>query len=864
MPRPMSRFAGLDHAVGVEQQRVAAAQHPRDRRRTSAPSIRPRTGPLRLEHLPPAGPGVAQGGRRVPGAADLEVHRSRGRARGGSRWRTPRPSPAAAGTRWPPARNSLGGSAPSSPPKAPDSSSARVPALLALAGHVDDGDLEPVGAERARRRRSRRRTACRRPSAAPLGVPARRAGRGSRPGCRIRSRRSTNIDSPWTPATPRRERRNDVSSTMKQSTKRIDDGEDDPRTVISSWSARSASTGTTSTNTTNHGSCRGPSSRLAEQQRHDQHGHGDVRRRPDQHDADGDGGQRRRAATSVPLPARDQPVDDGARPASLDGRSARSASLRAVMVVDPRASGWHHCTARDRNLRWHCGHQKRLRPASSAVRTVAPADVARHRRCAGRRRPRPRGRRLRGGRPIASGVCSGRTVSIRPVRTPSAMSTTRSSHIARHWPTRSVLPGRQRVDPVPEQHLGAVDVADAGEHRLVHQQVADRRAGSAGSARQATVGVGVVAQRVGPERRDDLVALGRGSTSSQMVAPRRSAYAVGSVCQPRAGPAPHRLRGPAGDVGVHVELADRPRWTCTNRSSGNSTNRCLPQASAPTSTWPSTSAADAGEPALRAARLDHPAAERRGQLVGQPVEGVALRHPVGRARGQRRQLAGPLVRRRAGRSGAACRSSPENGSARKTSTKRVMSSSECIRPPTATTLASLCSRAEQRGLLRPGERAADAGDLVGRDLLAVAGAADHDAEAVQAVGALGGDGLGRAQAEDRVVVDGVVDERAVVDGLVAVLGEPGGQVVLEVESGMVGAEVHAHAAHLLSRAAHAVLAQEPGGLAQQRLRRREHRGVPPEAVQLAQVAGRGHRDAGVREQPGEVLALVAAAGRARR
>ena len=35
-----------------------------------------------------------------------------------------------------------------------------------------------------------------------------------------------------------------------------------------------------------------------------------------------------------------------------------------------------------------------------------------------------------------------RTVSLRPSRTPSAISSTRSVHIARHWPERSVLPGR--------------------------------------------------------------------------------------------------------------------------------------------------------------------------------------------------------------------------------------------------------------------------------------------------------------------------------------------------------------------------------------------------------------------------------------
>ena len=67
--------------------------------------------------------------------------------------------------------------------------------------------------------------------------------------------------------------------------------------------------------------------------------------------------------------------------------------------------------------------------------------------------------------------------------------------------------------------------------------------------------------------------------------------------------------------------------------------------------------------------------------------------------------------------------------------------------------------------------------LVGRDLLAVAGATDHDPEAVEAVLLVGGHRLGRPQAEDRVVVLGVVHERAVVDGLVAVVGaatRPGG------------------------------------------------------------------------------------------
>jgi hypothetical protein len=52
--------------------------------------------------------------------------------------------------------------------------------------------------------------------------------------------------------------------------------------------------------------------------------------------------------------------------------------------------------------------------------------------------------------------------------------------------------------PAGEQGLGAEDVADAGDHRLVKE----RRSQCAGCRLQAgpsAVGVGVLAQRVGPE-----------------------------------------------------------------------------------------------------------------------------------------------------------------------------------------------------------------------------------------------------------------------------------------------------------------------------------------------------------------------------
>ncbi|EGJ77386.1 putative ribose-5-phosphate isomerase B [Streptomyces sp. Tu6071] len=96
--------------------------------------------------------------------------------------------------------------------------------------------------------------------------------------------------------------------------------------------------------------------------------------------------------------------------------------------------------------------------------------------------------------------------------------------------------------------------------------------------------------------------------------------------------------------------------------------------------------------------------------------------------------------------------------------------------------------AELRRLDAPGEGAAHALDLVRRDLLAVAAAADDDAEGL----GVGRGALGGAEAERRVVVLGVVEVGAAVDGLVAVLGEPFDEVVLEFVARMVGAEIHAH------------------------------------------------------------------------
>src|SRR5215216_4310157 len=62
--------------------------------------------------------------------------------------------------------------------------------------------------------------------------------------------------------------------------------------------------------------------------------------------------------------------------------------------------------------------------------------------------------------------------------------------------------GTQGVHAVPEEHLCAVDVADAGDDLLVEQQVTDRPLAAADPLPR-TPGVGVVAQRVRAEAGDD-------------------------------------------------------------------------------------------------------------------------------------------------------------------------------------------------------------------------------------------------------------------------------------------------------------------------------------------------------------------------
>ena len=88
-----------------------------------------------------------------------------------------------------------------------------------------------------------------------------------------------------------------------------------------------------------------------------------------------------------------------------------------------------------------------------------------------------------------------------------------------------------------------------------------------------------------------------------------------------------------------------------------------------------------------------------------------------------------------------------------------------MRPPIESTLASLCCARQPRGVEIVAERGADAGDLVGGDLLALAAAAEHDA----AVGAALGDGAADAEADRRIVDRRFAVGAVIVDGVAEAL-----------------------------------------------------------------------------------------------
>ena len=578
---------------------------------------------------------------------------------------------AAAGSRW-----RRGGTRPAAARRAGrrrprTSSSARVPASSPLP------DTSTTTTSRPRRRgtgwprRSRPRTPCRPPSAsADSTCQPRGQARDARPWLRIRSRRSTSIDSPARPAdaepgTPREAGQHDQADqhldhrprrTMRAvrlrlagSAPRQEQHQDDRRRTS--------------------GSLRGPSKRLPSSSGTVRLVKGIAGRAAATATSDHESRARRAApGTDVRVRASARTMRGaGCRAVAWRRPSARARPTGGAVTVRPVA--WpgplDRLSLRPRDAERRLASRTPEEVASRAAPRSAPVvrRRGRARRHGGRRRTCPRGRRAAAARPIASGVCSGRTVSIRPVRTPSAISATRSSHIARHWPTR------RRAARRGAGRCGAGRAPRRGRRcprrpaPLVHQQRRRSARGCAGSAPRPGPGRRPgAAGRVRAGRRT-AVALARGVTSSHAVAPRRSAY-VAVAPASSASPTSRSRTCPTGsgtadavadtsnravEPEVHVHQASCPR------SSG--TGACPTTRPAPPA--PSSSAADSAN--RPCGLLDpHRAAgervvERRwraGGGCGPQASGArSCAGPCADA-GSGGQLAGALVASRAARSGA--------------------------------------------------------------------------------------------------------------------------------------------------------------------------------------------------------------------
>ena len=110
-----------------------------------------------------------------------------------------------------------------------------------------------------------------------------------------------------------------------------------------------------------------------------------------------------------------------------------------------------------------------------------------------------------------------------------------------------------------------------------------------------------------------------------------------------------------------------------------------------------------------------------------------------------------------------------------------------MRPPMREDVGVVVLARQAGGVEVVAQRGADAGDLVGGDLLALAAAAEHDAAVGAPLGHRAADGDA-----DRRVVDGRVAVGAeIVDG-VAEPREGLFQMLLQDEAGMIGADGDAH------------------------------------------------------------------------
>ena len=301
------------------------------------------------------------------------------------------------------------------------------------------------------------------------------------------------------------------------------------------------------------------------------------------------------------------------------------------------------------------GGQFRERHGRAAVPAVAG-------RAGGRRSGPPSGSTVRqrpaGARPPVPLQYRGGVVMIRPSRTPSAMRAAVSSQSRPAASGDSAGPGQPRVEALPEQQFGTVDVSDAGNHLLVHEQGRHGRAlGRQRGGKRVPVRRGRLRSGSGP-RRARTAAASAPVIASQVVAPRRSAQPCPLTSRTRTaptgagGPRSRRRRGsvaapavvvdlplphlagrtdagraaeggvPAeipGPVEAQVDVQDQAVVEVAGR--GASRGR-----SAAARTWPSSRAAPAANRPCGLETASRLARENVTELARQPVDGVPFRH----------------------------------------------------------------------------------------------------------------------------------------------------------------------------------------------------------------------------------------------
>src|SRR3954451_420764 len=204
-------------------------------------------------------------------------------------------------------------------------------------------------------------------------------------------------------------------------------------------------------------------------------------------------------------------------------------------------------------------------------------------------------------------------------------------------------------------------------------------------------------------------------TRVHSIAPRRSAYDVRFSSRSRTWPT-----GGGAAPGMTSNLPISPRCTCTNRSPANSTNRCLPADSAPSSSCPSSTAASAeNRPWGLLTRTGRPpnatssSAARRWRVCPSGI-GSETR----RGLWQRRQVAGGLVVGQHPDPSYVTLLAGERGAEEELDEPRHLL--DRVHPPAhGDHVGVVVLPGQARGLLAPRQGRPHSRHLVGRDLLAV-------------------------------------------------------------------------------------------------------------------------------------------------